>query len=291
MVVLRGFALLSRPPTLSQPLSEGKGVEWFDDYYTVQFIDDRTIAIGEPRYWQQNYNYLILGESRAILFDSGPGVRNILPVVKRLTSLPVTVVASHLHFDHVGNHEQFDRMAMVDLPELHSRIDAGVLRPDSGQHVGFLAGLEPPALRVTEWWEPGARIDLGGRTLEVIHAPGHTPESIVLFDSDRRQAFTGDHIYPGELVAFLPGSNLGDYLATTERLMQRLPEDAVLLTAHRINPPGAPLLHYRDLADLAALLEAIKAGTGSGRGVFPHTYTVNDRMTLLTDLPWLERWD
>jgi hypothetical protein len=128
MVVLRVFALVQDPPGLSEPASEAEGVEWFDDYYTLQFIDSDTIAIGEPRYWQRNYSYLILGKSRAILFDSGPGVRDIVPVVTTLTSLPITVVASHLHFDHIGNHVRFESIALGDLPELREMVEDGVLR-------------------------------------------------------------------------------------------------------------------------------------------------------------------
>ena len=41
------------PPLLDQ-VDEGPGVRWHDDYFTVQALDARTFAIGEPRYYQQN---------------------------------------------------------------------------------------------------------------------------------------------------------------------------------------------------------------------------------------------
>jgi hypothetical protein len=73
--------------------------------------------------------------------------------------------------------------------------------------------------------------------------------------------------------------------------MQLLPQDTLLLTAHRANPPGAPLLRYQDLADLGDQLKRIKAGTAAGRGLFPRSYIINDRLSLLTDLAWLQNWD
>ena len=67
----------SEPPPLLEPQDQGVDVNWFDDYYTVQAIDEKTFAIGEPRYFQKNFNYLIVGESRAIVFDAGTGQRAI----------------------------------------------------------------------------------------------------------------------------------------------------------------------------------------------------------------------
>ena len=83
-----------------------------DDYWAVQPIDADTTAIGEPRYYQQNYAYLIMGERRALLFDAGSGTRdNITHIVAGLTQLPVTVMPSHLHFDHTGGIKPFTSIA------------------------------------------------------------------------------------------------------------------------------------------------------------------------------------
>ena len=70
-LMVRAFALTWEDPGLSEPGEEGPGVEWFDDYYTVKRIDGETFAISEPRFAQQNLNYLILGSNRALLFDTG----------------------------------------------------------------------------------------------------------------------------------------------------------------------------------------------------------------------------
>lgn len=278
------------PPALLSQTDEGDAVRWLDDYYTVEWIDAATVAIGEPRYHQQTYSYLILGSERAVLFDSGPGLRDIRPVVAALTPLPVIAAPSHLHFDHVGSQHRFERVAMVDLPYLRERAPGGVLTPTAEEHLGFVEGFPIRPLEVTDWWAPEQEIDLGERTLRVLATPGHTTDSWALHDEARGQLFTGDYVYPGPLIAILPNSSLGDYLATADALLARLPDDVQLLTAHRTSPPGAPRLAFRDLADLQAALTAIRAGELEGEGFYPVVYPINERITLWADRPAGRRW-
>ena len=80
----------------------GKGVRWFDDWFAIEQVAPGVTAIGEPRFHQLNWNYLIEGNRRALLLDTGPGVRDIAKVVRALTNLPVTALPSHMHFDHTG---------------------------------------------------------------------------------------------------------------------------------------------------------------------------------------------
>jgi hydroxyacylglutathione hydrolase len=263
-----------------------------DDYFAVEDLGDGTFAIGEPRYYQQNYSYLIVGLKRAILFDSGSGTRDISGVVAGLTELPVTVIASHLHFDHLGGITPFGRVAMIDLPETRADVSGALFKPSRYEFMGFFDGRVAPSFRVTEWLAPGAVIDLGGRALQILSTPGHTPSSVALFDATNRRLFIGDFIYPTTLYAFLPGASLSAYQATAKMLMGIMPADTVLWTAHccrKNEGVSAPWLSMKDLRDLDAALTAVRANQAKAAGFYPRVFHVNDETTLAAGFPWNNR--
>jgi glyoxylase-like metal-dependent hydrolase (beta-lactamase superfamily II) len=242
----------AEPPAAPLPLAPGAA--WFDDWYAVTKLDERSFAIAEPRYDQHNVNYLLVGDTRAILFDTGPGVRDIRPVVAALTDRPVTTAFSHLHYDHIAGQPDFDSIASLDHPSIRSRVASdGRFTPSLLQH--GRAGR--PSFRITEWWPPDARIDLGGRVLQVISAPGHTPESLALYDAECGQLFTGDYLYPGDLFAFVPGSDLVAYRDTARRLLDVLAErsDVAIYGAHVPTSSTSPRQGTRDLERLAIALD------------------------------------
>ena len=278
------------PPALLEAGEEGANVIWFDDYFTIEQIDPRSYAIGEPRYQQQNFNYLLLGDTRAVLFDAGPGSRDIRPVVEALTDLPLTFLPSHFHYDHVGNQVTFAHVAVVDLPYLRARAVDNQLTLTWEEHLGSAEGIEAPTLEVSEWIAPGQNIDLGNRRLRLIYTPGHTRDSVSLLDEDSGQLFSGDFIYPGPLFAFLPNSSLPAYLDAADRVLAQVEPRVSVLGAHRLAPPGAPRLGYHDLKDLQATLRRIRDGEQPAQGVYPAVYRVNDSMELLAEPSWLQGW-
>ena len=288
-LLAHGMALAG-VPELDPPTDEGPGVRWADDYFTVQSLDERTFAIGEPRYYQQVYSYLIEGSERAILFDAGPGHRDIRAIAETLTDLPITFVPSHFHFDHIGNRITFDRVAVLDLPYLRERAPDGRLRLTFDEHLGVAEGIEAPTLEVDEWLAPGSLVSLGERDLRVLYTPGHTEDSISLLDVESGDLFTGDFIYPGPLFAFLANSGMGDYQQAADTVLTSVPSSARLFGAHRIAPPGAPQLGIEDVRDLQAALHSIEEGELEGVGFYPVVYPVNDRMELYAEPGWLQEW-
>jgi glyoxylase-like metal-dependent hydrolase (beta-lactamase superfamily II) len=278
------------PPALLEPAGESPGSYWQDDYFLIEQLDSRTFAIGEPLYRDQNFSYLITGSDRAVLFDAGPGYRDIRSVAEALTDLPITFIPSHFHYDHVGNRITFEHVAVADLPWLRRRATSNRLKLTWAEHLGTLEGIAAPTLDVDEWLPVGSIVDLGARQLRVLYTPGHTEDSISLLDVANGYVFSGDFIYPGPLYAFLPNSRMGDYLQGSDTVLAAARENVDILGAHRDAAPGLPRLTLKDLEDLRATLIAIRDGTAQGSGIYPREYRVNDRIQLLAEPRWLQDW-
>ena len=282
-----------KPPALLDQMDEGADARWLDDYFLVVEIDPQTFVIAEPRYNQQNLNYLIVGHDKAVLFDAGSGLRDVAAAAATLTDKPITFIPSHLHYDHIGNAGPYARTALVDLPHLRSRATGSPaqLQLTWQEHLGQSEGYAAPVMQVDEWLIPGSVFSLGGRALRILYTPGHTDDSISLLDSARGFLFSGDFIYSGPLYAFLPNSSLGDYRQGAETLLESVAEDVRVFGAHRSGPPGAPVLSRADIKAVKEAIDAIEAKRLPAEGSYPVSYAINDRISLLAEPAWLQKWD
>ena len=256
-----------------------KRVPVTDTWFEVYEIAPATFAIYEPRQSEETIGYLIVGAKRAVLFDSGMGIGDVKAVVEKLTKLPVTVLNSHTHQDHVGGNWQFSDgkdevwgmdMAFTLKSALGSR-EAAQEEIKPSEICGELpAGFDAKAYatrpwKITHWMHDGERIDLGGRVIEVITTPGHTPDAICLFDRERGLLFTGDTYYPGTIYHFAPETDLSAYGASVRRLAELRPEVKWVLGAHNfpLTPPAIlPKLEEDFAAVRAGKVVAKPAGEG-----------------------------
>jgi hydroxyacylglutathione hydrolase len=202
--------LCGASPTLSEAKPDVPPPDWFH----VIRLDADTYALSEPKYWQANVSYLLLGTRRALLFDTGPGIYSIRDVVQGLTSLPVTVIPSHLHFDHVGRIAEFSDIAIIDLEAVRRQVKDGILIESPTQYL-LQSEYRIP---VSHWVEDREVIDLGGRGITVVSTPGHTPESVSLLDPSHRRVFTGDLVNREVSLLNVPGSDLHQTLRSLHEL-------------------------------------------------------------------------
>lgn len=73
-------------------------------WFTIDRIEKDTFIISEYRHWEETHCYLLNGEERTLLIDTGLGICDIAPEVAALATGPVTAVATHIHWDHIGGH-------------------------------------------------------------------------------------------------------------------------------------------------------------------------------------------
>jgi glyoxylase-like metal-dependent hydrolase (beta-lactamase superfamily II) len=212
-------------------------------WHTVYRVEPGVFAIVEARQFQEAISYLIVGSTNALLFDSGIGLVPLRPVIEALTPLPVMVLNSHTHFDHVGANHEFGDILGLDTP--FSRVNeqgrphaaiADEVAPDAFCGAppadADTASFRARAWTVTRRVTAGDSIELGGRTLTIVAAPGHTPDAIALHDRANGLLWTGDSYYASTLWLFSPGTDLAAYERTMTALAALAPSLRRLLPAH-----------------------------------------------------------
>lgn len=249
-----GFAALER-------------VDVASGWFAVYRLEPGVFAIHEPWQAQEVSSFLVLGRERALLFDSGLGMAPIRPVVERLTRLPVVVLNSHSHYDHVGGNAEFDDVLAPDSGYARAHEEAGWPQEALTAEVtpealcaARLPGFEPASYRVRPYRvggrvADGQVIDLGERRLEVIATPGHSPDSLALVDREAGLLWTGDTFYEGAVWLHFPGTDLPAYARSIERLAALAPRLRRLLPAHDL-----PLAHPDRLAQLVEAFARVRAG-------------------------------
>lgn len=240
------------------------------DWFTIDQIDSDTFIISEYRHWEETHCYLINGEKRSLLIDTGLGICNIYDQVVRLTNKPITAVATHVHWDHIGGHQYFSDFYAheEELNWLHGEfplpldsikgmvVDRCEL-PD-GYDVNNYALFQGAPARVLKDHDV---IDLGGRSIEVYHTPGHSPGHMCFFESNRGYLFTGDLIYKDTLFAYYPSTDPKAYLASL-KIMADLPVKNVFPAHHSLDIQPEIIIRMRDA--LSELEKEGKLHHGSG---------------------------
>ncbi len=235
-----------------------------DPWFEVYKIAPDTLAIYEPHQAEEVISYLILGKEKALLFDTGMGISDIRKLVSGLTALPVIVLNSHTHNDHVSGNWQFDTIYSMDTD--FSRQNAKGSTADAqdelapGQICGELPkGFDAKTYRTKPWTiskyvHDGDKLDLGGRSLEINSTPGHTPDAICLFDRANGLLFTGDTYYPAPIWLYRPETDFDAYANSIARLAALAPQVKVVNGSHNIPvaPPSVLPQLVTSFADLRA---------------------------------------
>jgi len=202
-----------------------------ENWYRTAPVGDDITHIWEP-YIKEFYRcniWHVRGRDRDLLVDSGMGVVSLREQVQALAERPLTAVASHTHFDHIGAHHEFseravhrDEAALLAAPGRKETLADPYVTDEiftalpPGDYESARYEVTPaPATRLLS---DGDVIDLGDRHFEVIHTPGHSPGGIMLFERASGVLISGDSVYDGPLIDDAYHSDIAAYVETMKRI-------------------------------------------------------------------------
>ena len=218
-----------------------------DRWFERQRVDEATTLLREPHVvpLMRCNMWHVRGRVHDLLIDAGMGLVSLADEIADLADKPIAAVATHGHDDHIGSLHEFDDVRahpaeaslLLDPPlgSLEPRIAWGDEAVDALERAGYpmpepyFVTAVPPGFVIDAFRQmpvasvqrivEGDIVDLGDRSFEVLHLPGHSPGSIGLWEAATGTLFSGDAIYDGPLLDELPESSISDYRATMERLL------------------------------------------------------------------------
>ncbi|XP_071338716.1 acyl-coenzyme A thioesterase MBLAC2 [Trachinotus anak] len=233
------------------------------DWYAHKSLGDGLFWIQERFYQSENRAniWLLRGTHQDVVIDTGLGLRSLPEYIDTKGLLgkdpqrknPLLAIATHAHFDHSGGLHQFQQVGV------HSAEVDALANGDNFETVTWLSDREiaeapspgwrarhykVKAVQPTHILQEGDVINLGDRQLTVLHMPGHSRGSICLHDRDNKLLFSGDVVYDGAMIDWLPYSRVSDYISSCERLVGLVDSEQVdqVLPGH-YNTFGAKRLH------------------------------------------------
>ncbi len=224
-----------------------------DQWFVRERVDENITLLTEPHvhpFLRCNI-WHVRGRDRDLLIDTGMGISSLAQAAKDLFEKQLSVVLTHTHVDHAGGAHEFDSCLVhqTELETIRSALDRMPLETNlwPADILAFMeedgpigdyvisaipsSSFEPAAYRLRpakpmSTIDEGDIIDLGDRSFEVLHLPGHSRGSIGLWEESTGTLFSGDAVYDGQLLDELPGSDKEVYLKTMERLL-KLPVNVV----------------------------------------------------------------
>ena len=188
-----------RPTYQEKVVYEGEDV-------TFRQIDAHTWE-GNGKMMANETLYIVEGEDRALMIDVGTNIKDLDKIVAGITSKPVTLVATHVHPDHTGASINYFKEIYINAADM---VNVKEMMGDYKGEIKYLAD--------------GEVIDLGGRQIEVIFTPGHTPGSTTFIDREAHYGFSGDAFGSGNL---LLTTNFSTLALTCQRMSEYMQKHGI----------------------------------------------------------------
>lgn len=178
-------------------------------------------------------NYYVVGCTKtgeAAVVDAGFAADRILAMAADEGMRVEKILQTHAHIDHVA--ALSDLVAATSAPVYLHPDDAPLYEaaPQQGRFFGYDIAPLPP---VSEHLADGQRVAIGELSCEVMLLPGHSPGSVAFWFEALGVALSGDVLFAGSIGRVdLPGSDPAAMKRSLERLVETLPDDALILSGH-----------------------------------------------------------
>lgn len=201
------------------------------------------------RGWLSSNNILLVDEDRSALVDTGyatHAAQTVALVQHALAGRTLdTIVNTHLHSDHCGGNAQLQSQWSCETL-IPAASESAVREWDEARLTFRATGQTCERFAFTGTLAPGQRLKLGGFDWDVIGAPGHDPDSLMLYASEPRVLISADALWEhgfGVIFPELEGeSGFAEQQAVLDAIAQR--DVATVIPGH-----GAPF------ANVGAALE------------------------------------
>ncbi len=195
----------------------------------------------------QEFMYLVEGSEKALLIDTGCGIGNIAEYVGTLTTLPLTVVLTHGHYDHCGGMYRFEEAFLNQEERIPTAIHYTEAKGESIAKEHGLAAHQDAVTRMRDIrlydLEDGAVFDLGGGVfVEAICCPGHTAKTMAILIQPDRLLLTGDACHWITYLHFESSLTVEKFQKSLIQLQQREDEWDSLLLSHPIDAAPKSLI-------------------------------------------------
>lgn len=254
--------------TLQNQLENMARISTSDGWFEVIKLPNDVFAFHEPGHSEKVNSFLILGEKKDLLYDTGMGIASIktaITEVRKAEGLPereLMVLNSHAHLDHIGGNSEFEKIHVFEHEWTVRKLTEGIpegselwveyyraLTPPPNPPSGFspeTMSVNPISRENIRYIHHGDVIDLGNRTFSVILSKSHTVDSLILYDAENKLLFTGD--------AFVPAAF---YVSDIEELHKDMEMLSGLTVDYHYNTHGPQLLDPELRLDVLRAAEKI----------------------------------
>jgi hydroxyacylglutathione hydrolase len=170
-------------------------------------------------------------DKRAAVVDPGGDLANVRQAIARTGVTVERIWLTHGHIDHAGGAAELKEELQVPVEGPH-RADLFLLEhlAETGRSFG-IAGARN--LTPDRWLEEGDQISLGEIVFDVLHCPGHSPGSVVLFNAHQRFALVGDVLFRGSIGrSDIPGGNHETLIRSIRDKLLPLGDDVSFVCGH-----------------------------------------------------------